>query len=52
VDIDDTEFVGLTEHVRGKFWSGDKELRNGLIKKGWNRFITTDELFRKLTKQK
>src|SRR6266542_870553 len=51
VDIDDTEFIGLTEHVKGKFWSGDKELRHGLIQKDWNRFITTDELFRKITKQ-
>jgi predicted nucleic acid-binding protein len=46
VDIDDTEFIALTEHIRGKFWSGDKELKAGLKNKMWNKFITTPELYK------
>jgi putative PIN family toxin of toxin-antitoxin system len=52
VDIDDTEFIALTDHIKGIFWSGDKELQNGLAKKGWTKFITTDELYRKQFRKK
>ena len=44
VDLDDTEFVALTDHVRGRLWSGDKELIAGLRKRKWDKFISTDEL--------
>ncbi len=44
VDIDDTEFVALAEHIKGKLWTGDKVLSIGLKKKKWERLITTNEL--------
>ena len=45
IDPDDTEFVALTSHIHGRLWSGDKVLQNGLTKKGWNKFISTNELY-------
>ncbi len=44
IDIDDTEFVALAMFINGKLWTGDKKLFNGLSKKHWNEFITTEEL--------
>jgi predicted nucleic acid-binding protein len=51
IDIDDTEFVALTVHIKGKLWSGAKELHRGLNKKGWNKFISTEELFERIIKR-
>jgi predicted nucleic acid-binding protein len=52
IDADDCEFIALTDHIKGRFWSGDKELRKGLIKKNWDKFILTNELFEIMIKKK
>ncbi|MCA1758495.1 MAG: hypothetical protein LC658_01890 [Bacteroidales bacterium] len=45
VDPDDMLFVGLAMQLKCKLWSGDRQLVNGLQKKGFKQIITTDELF-------
>jgi predicted nucleic acid-binding protein len=44
VDINDTEFVALAEYIDAKLWTGDKKLKDGLLKKGWDKFISGDQL--------
>jgi predicted nucleic acid-binding protein len=52
IDVDDTEFIALTEHAKAKLWSGDKKLIKGLKQKNWNKVISTEELFNLIIKNK
>jgi predicted nucleic acid-binding protein len=51
IDIDDTLFVALTNHLKARLWTGDKILLRGLEKKNWSRFITIEELYLKLVEK-
>lgn len=46
IDPKDTHYVAYSKHFHCKIWSGDKVLMNGLSKKGFTNFITTNELFK------
>lgn len=44
IDIDDTDFIALTDYLKGVLWTGDKELYNGLKNKGFKKVVNTQEL--------
>jgi predicted nucleic acid-binding protein len=48
VDFDDVMFIALSLHLNCKLWTGDKVLISSLTKKGYNNFISTQELKEKL----
>jgi predicted nucleic acid-binding protein len=52
IDLDDTDFIALTKYLKGKLWTGDLELRNGLRKKGFRNVLTTSEIFKLWAKKK
>lgn len=49
IDVDDTFFVAFSEYLESKLWTGDKKLIKGLEAKGFNRAITTEELYKNFT---
>ena len=52
IDLNDTDFVALAKYLKGKLWTGDLELRNGLKKKGFKNVLTTSEIFKLWIKKK
>ena len=44
VDPNDAPYVAYAKHFKCKIWSGDKALIQGLEKKGFHNFITTNDL--------
>jgi predicted nucleic acid-binding protein len=46
VDAKDVHYIAYSKYLRCKIWSGDKKLIKGLAKKGFLKFISTDDLFK------
>jgi predicted nucleic acid-binding protein len=44
LDPKDIPYVALTIHLDGWLWTGDKRLMDGLRGKGFDRFVSTDDL--------
>lgn len=51
IDPDDTDFVALTKYLRGKLWTSDLELKEGLKRSGFKNVLSTNEIL-KLWKKK
>ncbi len=46
IDPKDTPYLALSKYLQSKIWTGDKALKKGLLKKGLDCVVTTDELFK------
>ena len=44
IDMDDIAFVAMSIYFDIRIWTGDKQLINGLMNKGFQNLITTQEL--------
>ncbi|MBE9200309.1 MULTISPECIES: PIN domain-containing protein [unclassified Nodularia (in: cyanobacteria)] len=44
IDESDTPHVALTLELKGLLWTGDKKLKEGLIKKGFKQFFELNDL--------
>lgn len=45
IDEKDIQYVAFSKQFNRKIWSGDKQLIRGLTRKGFDNFVTTDELY-------
>ena len=50
IDEKDLLFVALSLQTGYTIWTGDMKLRNGLIKKGFDKIISTNEIVNQLEK--
>lgn len=48
-DLKDAPFVALSLHLKATLWSGDKKLRQGVLKRGFENTIDTKSLLEKLS---
>ena len=44
IDVDDTDYVALTEFLKATLWTGDKVLYNGLKKIHFKKTLNTAEI--------
>lgn len=52
VDLDDAMFVGFSEYLNSKLWTGDKKLITGLKTKKFERIITTEEIYKEFLRRR
>lgn len=46
IDVDDIDFIALTEYLKGKLRTGDKQLYSGLAAKKYKRIVNTSDLLK------
>jgi predicted nucleic acid-binding protein len=52
IDVDDSDFIALTKYLKGKLWTGDKILYDGLKNRGFKQVLNTTEIAKLWSKEK